>query len=67
MENEPDVVGDDGTSIKYHIARILWENGEFGKWACGRFPLTICGKKYRYWRGVEDALSDDTWDEEIAK
>ncbi len=62
--DEPDCVADDASTISYREARVMWENGEFSEWVEQHgFPLTINGTDYSSWQGVEEALSDDTWDD----
>lgn len=62
--SEPTVTADDGCSLTYSEARVCWEAGEFSEWANEHgFPLVIDGESYTSFSGVEDALSDDTWDD----
>lgn len=61
---DPEVIANDGQSITYSSARIMWENGEFSDWVEQHgFPLDIDGDMFSDWTGVEDALSDDSWDD----
>ena len=64
-QTEPDVVADDGAVMSYSEARVAWENGDFSAWVeTHGFPLMIDGVKYPTWEScVEEALSDDTWDQ----
>ena len=60
---EPAVKGNNGETVSYSTARIMWENGEFSDWADSvGFPLEIDGASVDTHDGVEDALSDNTWD-----
>ncbi len=61
--NEPSVIAADWATVSYSGARIMWEAADFGAWIeMHGFPVTINGVEYDGWKGVEDALSDDTWD-----
>ena len=63
MKREPMVVADDGASLRYSDARRAWEAGEFSGWLAEHgLPLTIGRLTIRRRGGIEDALSDDTWD-----
>jgi hypothetical protein len=54
----------DYTVISYSEARSLWEDGQFSDWLeeHGGFPFDIGQDRFYNWDGVEDALSDDTFD-----
>jgi len=60
---EPNVIAANGMCVTYSEARLMWENGEFSDWVAEHaFPLEIDGDTFSNWNGVEDALSDDSWD-----
>ena len=60
---EPDVLASDNSCMSYSAARTAWENGDFSEWVEAHgWPLTIAEEKFVNWKGVEDALSDDSWD-----
>ena len=61
---EPSVIAQDSRTITYTEARVLWENGEFSDWVeqHGGLPIIIDNDDVTRWADIEDALSDDSWD-----
>lgn len=55
---------DSGKTISLRQARLLWETGEFSDWVDGDYPVTVGYATTESEDDIEDALSDDSEDEE---
>jgi hypothetical protein len=59
------VKASDGATLTLREARLLWEGGEFSDWLARHgLPLTVGEETCANLDGVEDALSDDSEDDE---